>query len=80
MLVINQLCRGEWAYLSLVPDSVGRAPPLPLRGSGRSSSGSAGANRGQEVRSVCGDDTLPHRSLRLQRLWVWAEQSRAEWE
>lgn len=50
--------------LSLVPGSVGRAPPLPLRGSGRSSSGSADASRGQEVYSVCGDETRPPSGLR----------------
>lgn len=75
MRVINQPCSGGWADLSLVLGSVGRAPPLPPRGSGRSSSGSAGAGRSQEVRSVCGDKTPPPRGPQLQCLWVWAEQS-----
>lgn len=78
MRVINQPCSGGWADLSLVLGSVGRAPPLPPRGSGRSSSGSAGAGRSQEVRSVCGDKTPPPRGPQLQCLWVWAEQS-GEW-
>lgn len=74
--LINQPWSGGWADLSLVPGSVSRAPPLPPRGFGRSSSGSAGAGRGQEVRSVCGDETHPPRGLLLRCLWVWAEQSR----
>lgn len=52
--------------LLLVPDSVGRAPPLPLRGFGRSSSGSAGEGQRLEVHSVCGDGTLPPGGLQLQ--------------
>lgn len=75
VLVINQPCCGGWADLSLVPGSVGRAPPLPPRGFGRSSSGSAGGARGQEAGSVCGDGALPPRGLRLRCLWAWAEQS-----
>lgn len=77
LLVINQPCSGGWADLSLVPGSVGRAHPLPLRGFGRSSSGSAGASHGWGVRSVCGDENRP-RALRLRRLWVWAEQRENE--
>lgn len=74
VLVINQPCSGGWANLSLVPGSVGRAHPLPLRGFGLSSSGSAGASRGQEVHSVCGDENHPPRGLQLRCLWVWAKQ------
>lgn len=54
VLAINQPRHGGWADLSLVLGSVCRALPLPPRGSGRSSSGSAGAGQSQEVRSVCG--------------------------
>lgn len=74
-LVINQPASGEWADLSLVPGSAGRAPPLPPKGFGRSSSGSADASRSHGVRSVCGDETPPRRGLQLQRLWEWAQQS-----
>lgn len=77
VLVINQPCSGGWADLSLLPGSVSRAPPLPPRGSGRSSSGSAGAGRGQEVCFVYGDETHPPGGLRRRCLRV--EQS-AEWE
>lgn len=66
MLVINQPYTGGWADLSFVPGCV---PPLPLAGSGQSSSGDAGAGPGQEACSVCGGESLPW-GPQLRRLWV----------
>lgn len=65
VLVINQPYTGGWADLSFVPGSL----PLPLVGSGQSSSGDAGASPGQEACSVCGGECPPW-GPQLRRLWV----------
>lgn len=62
--------------LSSGPGS-GCAPPLPPGGSGRSFSGSAGARRSREARSVDGDGIPPPGGLQTEGLQGWAGGGRS---